>query len=710
MTQTSNKKNNKFGKLIIGFSMKIENWSLIIFVLCFFLFIPTFTHAATLSKAPNNLGLVGYWPMNEGTGTTVGDFSGKGSVGSITNGVWVNGKYGKALSFNGSNSKVSLGTSDNLRITGPFSITAWVYIDTVPDTNRHEADILSHVLDVTSNGNWTFHIGTYNGQNTNLVFSWHDGSWHDAIGTSQVGTSAWKHVAVTYNGATMTMYIDGKADGTPACNISTSGSGFNNTIGTSFNTAGAYYFDGMIDEVRMYNRALSAAEVAKLYGSGSAKFKTPDNRGLVGYWSFNEGTSTKAMDYSGKGNTGTITNATWVDGKLGEALRFDGNGDYIRLPLEAYSFVSGGNEITMGGWFKGSMIQSMIRFQPTGIVYIVLGWGTTNPLAIISTDGATNGVEIDGNVQDGNWHYVAMTWKRNTINGFKIYVDGVVTNQRNSADVALPTLTNQNPPYLGSYIGSSEYTNGLIDDVRIYNRELSAAEIQGLYQSGAQKINSSQNVTNSTLDSSLVGLWSFNGPDISGATAYDRSSSGVNGTISGAVKTIGKIGQALKFNGTSDTVVFSAAPTLVANNFTLTAWVKPELPQGSGLVIYNGNDTAGYGIGVGAPSDGSGSTLFGLYGQVAWLNSGATLTNGRWTHIAMVRRNNTTYFYIDGVEDDSTFSSTPGFPTSDRASIGFEYSTSNVPQRYYKGSIDEARVYNRALSAAEIKQLYNLGK
>ena len=73
-----------------------------IFIFCVFA-IPLSTHAATLSRAPNNLGLVGYWPMNEGVGTQAGDASGKGNAGILVGGsAWATGKFGKTVNFNGS--------------------------------------------------------------------------------------------------------------------------------------------------------------------------------------------------------------------------------------------------------------------------------------------------------------------------------------------------------------------------------------------------------------------------------------------------------------------------------------------------------------------------------------------------------------------------------------------------------------------------------
>jgi hypothetical protein len=166
---------------------------------------------------------------------------------------------------------------------------------------------------------------------------------------------------------------------------------------------------------------------------------------------------------------------------------------------------------------------------------------------------------------------------------------------------------------------------------------------------------------------------------------------------------------ALSFNGTTAYVNLSNRSTSVVDNFTIIAWIKPNLPQTTGFVYYNGNDSGGWGMAVGNTSDGSGSKLVGLYGTIAWIQPDVNLTNGVWQHVAMVRRSGTVYFYLNGVETASV-TNTPNTPTSGRATIGGQLDTSNNPQRYYNGILDEVKVYNRAYSGAEIVSDYNGGQ
>ncbi len=149
-------------------------------------------------------------------------------------------------------------------------------------------------------------------------------------------------------------------------------------------------------------------------------------------------------------------------------MKFDGSGDYIqtaaKLPI--------GDEITIEYWFKGTYLQSAVRQQDASN-YIVAGWSNRH---IISVDGATTGISVGANATNGSWHHIAMTWKRNTTNGFVSYLDGVLVDQRNSVNVALPAMSTC--VFIGSFNGGSEFTNGQIAEVRIWNKARTQAELQ----------------------------------------------------------------------------------------------------------------------------------------------------------------------------------------------------------------------------------------
>ena len=172
------------------------------------------------------------------------------------------------------------------------------------------------------------------------------------------------------------------------------------------------------------------------------------------------------------------TSANSITLSCAEALVFDGVNDNVALPnsLAVTATDPTNTAITIEYWFKGSNVHSAVRLQDDN-GYIVAGWSSLGqPIHIISTDNGINGIGINPIVNNGNWHHVAMTWEKNTINGFKSYVDGQLYTQRNSANANLPLISSG--ANLGSYRSVGEFMNGQLDEVRIWNRALCQEEIQ----------------------------------------------------------------------------------------------------------------------------------------------------------------------------------------------------------------------------------------
>ncbi|MBI4089029.1 LamG domain-containing protein, partial [Candidatus Kaiserbacteria bacterium] len=234
-----------------------------------------------------------------------------------------------------------------------------------------------------------------------------------------------------------------------------------------------------------------------------------------------------------------------------------------------------------------------------------------------------------------------------------------------------------------------------------------------------QNINTSQN---SVLTNGLVGLWSFNGPDMAGVTAYDRSGQGNHGTLTnGPVRAIGKIGQGLRFDGTDDYVNAGTSNFAGDGAVSESMWVKffqsesgssyhimTDLNRTTDLVFYF-DDTSGTElIKFGHRNSG------GNHG-VQWDVSSAYASQwkNKWKHFVVVYDGGATdsatsySFYVDGVlYTTGKASSLIGGSTSSNI-IGYD----SVPVGgYLNGLVDEVRIYNRALTAAEVKLLYNSGK
>jgi len=219
----------------------------------------------------------------------------------------------------------------------------------------------------------------------------------------------------------------------------------------------------------------SAGLTSSIFDAGvSADIDT----GLVGYWKFDETIGITASDSSGNGNNGTLINGpTWVAGKINNALNFDGSNDYVSTPLSLQLGLSG----TVSAWVKFDTLNTddLIIGQYSGYPIKYFWMGTT-------VDGKYNfawgGAATDYKYTTahglvvGQWYHFVMV--RDASNSVILYVNG--------SQVAsfVPSTTNvtSNSINIGNINGLSGFEfDGLIDDVRIYNRALSTSEIQELY-------------------------------------------------------------------------------------------------------------------------------------------------------------------------------------------------------------------------------------
>ena len=163
------------------------------------------------------------------------------------------------------------------------------------------------------------------------------------------------------------------------------------------------------------------------------------------------------------------------------ALNFDGIDDYVRLSTSDFSNCTSAplnfsDAITIEYWFKGTNIQSAVRFQ-NGSDYISAGWGSSGSFKhILSNSGGTNGISVGATATDGNWHHIAMTWQKGVTNGFKSYLDGQLVEQKDAANVSLPSFNSG--MYLGAFNGTAEFTQGTLNEVRVWNVARTQAQIQ----------------------------------------------------------------------------------------------------------------------------------------------------------------------------------------------------------------------------------------
>ncbi|MBI2439308.1 MAG: hypothetical protein HYV45_01755 [Candidatus Moranbacteria bacterium] len=500
-------------------------------------------------------------------------------------------------------------------------------------------------------------------------------------------------------------------------------------IGRHYWGAGEAY--ATIKNVRIWKKALtdsalqnitSTTDAVSGSATGKAVSRTTDNTGLIGHWSFEEGSGTKTEDVSfSNANTGTLTNGpSFIDGKIGKALSFDGTDDFVTM---GNVLDMGTSNFSISAWVKST---STATGNYNGIVYkkstvyqYSAGYRLNMP------DGKFNFEIADGTdyvsltsstsgKNDGLWHHVVATAEKGQ--AMKIYVDGVLDGT--AAETTIGNIDSSMYFSIGALTtdGSNYYHpfDGSIDDVRIYNKALSQAEVANLYRQGGvgkTTINVSQN---DKLTSGLIGFWSFNGKDVSGTTAYDRSGQGNNGTLIGGTAVYpGKVGQALSFDAIDDQVSISDNASLdISGDVTISVWLKPT----ASLVGYAAHPIAKltstsdanyvlYYFGTTSGTDKQLTFYANRGGTWNTISGSHVATLGEWVHIAVSYTTASGgQLYVNGVATGSLTGS--GALATNSADLFFGDSSSTV----FPGLMDEVRIYNRALSASEIQSLYIMGK
>jgi len=203
--------------------------------------------------------LVGLWHFDEGEGVTAYDSSGTipSNDGTVYGAGWVDGKFGKALSFNGVNDYVEVADSASLRITGELTIEAWV--------NEAVSKTQSKIVSRRLGGAYFYFLGVDNGKPYGGIGN---GSSYTVTDKSfTMSSNEWHHLAFVYNDAENKMYLyyDGFLKETVAVTQSLpTPIGVNLSIGADHQGT-AVFFNGLIDEVRIWNVALSEDQLGKVY-------------------------------------------------------------------------------------------------------------------------------------------------------------------------------------------------------------------------------------------------------------------------------------------------------------------------------------------------------------------------------------------------------------------------------------------------------------
>jgi len=655
-------------------------------------------------------GLVGYWKMDENTGQTVGDSSGTGNDGTLASSTdpssadptWTaTSTFGTALEFDGSDDYVDLGSGWNP--SNDFTASAWIKTsqNTSGDTRYRDPAIIA------TNGigglteDWT--LTNYNGK-----LSWYDqfGAEHSHQSTKSINDGLWHHVSVVRDNATVYLYADGVL-------VDTINSGAtsirDHTIYVGrFEWSEALYFDGTIDEVRIYNRALSSKEIRDLYNWAP---------GPVVYYNFNEKSGASVYDKSGNNLTGTFTSTpSWVQGKYGGGLQFDQASDdgVYTVSTSLFNY----EDYTVGFWMKhtddhdSSYRQVFTKKCSTdrcpGVwvnpSYVGYHWkhnpNNYGPVAIGPT-GENSDFTLN------QWYYI--TGAKNGAT-FEFYVNGIQVGSDYALDV--PMTQGDGILYIGDSTGYQS-AGFIIDEFKFYNYARTQKQI-------IEDMNAGHPAVGSPVGSALLYLKLDEGY---GTTAYDSGYNGDNGDLIDGPNWINnaKFGKGIDLDGLNDRIQgFTSNPfEYTGNGLTLSIWVNQDSGETtSGYIIskpWNSSGQYNYGLVLN-----SNDTLtFSLLGSSSWSTATTdTLSTGTWTHLVVTVEGTTSAvkIYKDGkVIKSDTHTITGWTPSLGDANVSlcvgsfFPYSGGwgGNTGFSFDGKIDEVKIYNFALTEDEIKLDYN---
>jgi hypothetical protein len=397
-----------------------------------------------------------YYKMEDATDQT-GNYNGTPTNVNFN----VAGKFGNAGEFNGSSSGIQTGIQQG---TNPFTWSAWLKPDNIT-TNQYAIGVYNSAIGANSSQYFfkllssNFVIGAYN--NASYEFS------------TPATLGVWSHLVLTYDGTGIVGYLNGAALGAkiniPALILGTKQTLLGGLQGAGNDVPSQGWYDGSIDQVRIFPTALTSDQVTQLYNEVQC---APT---IVPSEHFNVNT------YVGNGSTQTI------DAKFNEAAVFNGSSSKIQgtpqVAQQGFSWsvwinytdtnvyrsiitYSDNNQI---GGFGDSIF---INTQPSGAVSAAM---------VYSGSFRFNFTHPTTGLNNGAWHHVAFTWDGTTNqNAVKLYVNGIAATSTSTATAA--SMPNFADFYLGYFndIAPNRFA-GKIDQVRIYSSALTQQQVTELY-------------------------------------------------------------------------------------------------------------------------------------------------------------------------------------------------------------------------------------
>lgn len=646
------------------------------------------------------------------SGTTVYVYYGNPSVGSVQNG---NNVFEFFDDFNASTIDSTKWTQGTISATSGTNFSQSGGNLVGGNTNRYIQSVNSYsgdyaaetrVYTTTAPANGFSTVGYYASSSNNFGILDHNGTSFYRNDSSWVkfafnGTGQWSRNLVKVIGTNATYSRVGENSGSSTASTTNSG------LSSEFLRLSARYDNGAYDQ--NYSATWDWIFIRKT-ASSEPSVGTPTNEekspAPVAYWKFDEGYGNTTQDSTANNNDGTITNAIWQSDDMclsGKCLKFNGSSDYVTTYDYSLDYNSGSS---FSLWFKptsnntGGKVKNILG--KSNFEYILaqedqkirfIQWDPSGQDALNFTTGNF--------ILPNNWYHLYFVYNSTEQKGY-IYINGVnVAEQSTLRSSFINRSENLMIAYGYGWGGSTTpYFNGFIDDVKIYNYTRTADQIKADYNSRGS---SSSGGTSAKLGTStknnpafsygLIGYWKM---DETSGNAIDSSGNNYTGTPTGTTVTSGKYGNARSFNG-SERITTTNAQQL--SDFTISVWFKDDGVTTAYERLVDKSYTGGFWLGRNGSTASSwgggileGSAPYGIFG---------TFTDGQWNHMISIRRGTTHELYANGI---LVASNTVSSSLLDTTAIQIGNGTTNQGAT---STIDEVRVYNRALSPAEVQALYN---
>jgi parallel beta-helix repeat protein len=516
------------------------------------------------------------WPFDEGWGQYTNDTSMYDNDGTLMPSypgnvpAWTNGISAYALDFDGADDCVNVPAVMSINYDTNFTISTWIKAEEC--TGNHW---IIRLGDLGTTGAFLTGLRVWNGE---AMFSCAEEMviWEDTPGYS-ISESAWYNVVGANQDREMRLYVNGvfRANATFTRDTTTS-STRESTIGRYYHTYGDP-FNGTIDEVSVWDRALNATEISESYNTTWHEYLV--NESLEAHWPFSEGRGQLTNDTSGNDNDGTLMPdypgniPSWANGISGYALDFDGTDDYVSVPNSSTINLNS-NTMTLEAWIHPRNNPDFTRVVSKGgaiyqyaLAYGYAAGGTSGKLRFYINNGSTVKQAVTTtDITEQRWYHIVGTYDGSFI---RIYVDGI---EENNADMTGNIAGSAANLGIGSEGDGGLPFNGTIDEVSIWSRALNASEISEHYNTTWHE---------HIINESLEAHWPFS--EGWGQITNDTSGNDNDGILMPAypsnvpVWTNGISGYALDFDGLDDYVSVQDDYTLdITDQLTVEAWIRPS--------------------------------------------------------------------------------------------------------------------------------------